>query len=359
MLRVLLVLFTALLAMASSAPPPADPTPVIAGQVPAVASGLNIPRLLGPKRVPPSAAPDVVGAFRFICGPGQVLFDDPIVYPGQPGRAHLHQFFGNLSADAHSTYASLRARGESTCMNELNRSAYWMPAMLDGRGNVVRPDYVSIYYKRRPKSDPLCTTRAKACVDLPRGLRFIFGWNQFRPNDPQPENEDKFNFKCMANGHPASPVFPTMGDALKNCHVGQQLMAGIHTPICWDGVHLDSPDHRSHLSDAVQSHCPRTHPMWLPQFTLGASWTIQPGDEPAKWTLSSDHMRPGGVPGSTFHADWYGAWEDNILERWEAGCVEHLLNCSDGDLGDGQIMTRGRYYPAHDASPHLVPIPRH
>ena len=33
----------------------------------------------------------VVGAFRFICNAGQVLADDPIVYPGQPGQIPPHQ----------------------------------------------------------------------------------------------------------------------------------------------------------------------------------------------------------------------------------------------------------------------------
>src|SRR5437773_1769395 len=36
------------------------------------------------------------------------LPDDPIVYPGQPGASHLHDFFGNTSVDAASTYSQLR-----------------------------------------------------------------------------------------------------------------------------------------------------------------------------------------------------------------------------------------------------------
>ena len=75
--------------------------------------------------LPASAAPDVVGAFRFVCSAGQVLNDDPIVYPGQPGKSHAHQFYGNTSANASSTYSSLRSNGQSTCMSPLNRSAYW------------------------------------------------------------------------------------------------------------------------------------------------------------------------------------------------------------------------------------------
>ena len=339
-----------------------NPTPAIVGQVPVVASGLNVPTLLGPKRIPGSMAPDAVGAFRFLCGPGQVLPDDPIVYPGQAGRAHLHQFFGNLGANASSTYVSLRRSGDSTCMNALNRSAYWMPAMLDGRGNVVRPDGVSIYYKRRPKTDPFCTTQAQQCVDWPRGLRLIFGWDQFRPTEAQPENTARFKFHCAAGGHPTTPALPNMAEALKTCVAGQELDATIQTPLCWNGRDLDSPDHRRHVVDMVgpgyPGHCPTTHPMLLPQFTMNVTWSIGQGDQPTRWMLSSDHMKPGALPGDTFHSDYFEAWEDSIRDRWNAGCIDHLLNCSDGDLGDGQILARGRYYPSGVAHPRLVPVPR-
>lgn len=337
-------------------------TSKVAGEVGVVKSGLVIAKLLQTNLVPPSAAPDVVGAFRFLCSAGQISNDDPIVYPGKPGAAHLHQFFGNLGANAHSTYESLRKSGESTCQNELNRSAYWMPAMLDGKGNVVRPDFVSVYYKRRPASDPFCTTAGKGCVGIPRGLRFVFGWDQTRPTERQPENNVHFNFKCVQVWTPTTAAFPDMVEPMKVCKPGQWLSATIGTPDCWNGIDLDSDDHRSHVSHMVRSRttgqnaCPATHPYIIPQFTMGVAYSIEDGDDPRKWRLSSDHMAPGDVAGSTFHSDWFGAWEDEVLARWQAGCIDKMLNCSDGDLGDGAIMIRGPHYPEGKAKPRLVPI---
>lgn len=337
-------------------------TPTVA-DVKAVASGLNVAALLGPKSIPPSGKPDVVGAFRFLCGPGQISNDDPIVYPGQPGKAHMHQFFGNLEADANSTYESLRKSGESTCQNALNRSAYWMPAMLDGKGNVVRPDRVAIYYKRRPVSDPFCTTAASGCVGIPQGLRFVFGWDQSRPTEPQPENNRLFNFKCAEGDTPTTPSHPNLIETAKVCGPGQRIVATISTPQCWDGVNLDSPNHRSHLADMKRDastgyvfKCPATHPKIIPQFTMSVTYSVETGDEPTLWHLSSDHMTPEMVPGSTFHSDYFEGWEDSIRLRWEAACLDKLLNCSDGDLGDGAIMLRGPHYPYGKASPRLVPV---
>ncbi len=335
------------------------------GEVKKLPSQLPVATLLGPKRIPPSSAPDVVGAFRFLCGPGQITYDDPIVYPGKPGKAHLHQFFGNLGADAHSTYESLRKSGESTCQNDLNRSAYWMPAMLDGKGNVVRPDYVSIYYKRRPSTDSFCKTSARGCVGIPRGLRFIFGWDQARPDEAQPENNRMFNFKCVQGWTPTTAAFPDMVEPMKVCRPGQWLSATIATPQCWNGTDLDTPDHRSHLADMRRNakgvnSCPSSHPWIIPQFTMGVAYSIEPGDRPELWHLSSDAMLPDALrrPGASFHSDYFEAWDEDIRLRWEAACLDQQLNCSDGDLGDGQILVRGKHYPKKQISPRLVEMPQ-
>ena len=50
-----------------------------------VPSNFDVMSELVPFDAPGSNAPDF-GAFRFLCSAGQVLADDPIVYPGQPGK---------------------------------------------------------------------------------------------------------------------------------------------------------------------------------------------------------------------------------------------------------------------------------
>ena len=44
-----------------------------------------------------------VGQFVVECGYSHSAPDDPIVYPGQPGMSHEHDFFGNVTTDADST----------------------------------------------------------------------------------------------------------------------------------------------------------------------------------------------------------------------------------------------------------------
>ena len=313
--------------------------------------------------LPKSAAPDTVGAFRFLCMPGQISYDDPIIYPGKPGAAHLHQFFGNTKANAYSTYSSLRGSGNSTCMSPLNRSAYWMPAMLDGKGSVVRPDYVTIYYKRRPKSSPKCqglggTAKGLGiCVDTPNGIKFVFG---FDPTNPTAAPTGAAYFTCSGSGA-TSGKWASISAAVGNCPVGARLGAVINAPKCWDGKNLDTPNHRSHVSYASYGswgyeRCPTTHPYVIPTFTMHSWYTVDANLK--TWHLSSDHMLPGRAPGSTFHADFFMAWDPTVKKIWHEYCIDKLLNCSDGALGNGKAL-RQSWPKSFLASPRLVATPPH
>lgn len=341
------------------------------GQLAPIVSNFDVNSQLVPAwgtgAVPPSSSPDVVGAFRFVCNASHLAKDDPIVYPGQPGRSHLHQFFGNTSANANSTYESLRTTGESTCNSPLNRSAYWMPAMLNGKGGVVIPDYVSVYYKRMPVSDPNCQRQGTACVDLPRGLRFVFGYNMLNPTQ-LPTGAAYFN----CDGPTATPGhYDDIVTAAANCPLGNRLGAIINAPTCWDGQNLDSADHRSHVSygsygDWGYYKCPTTHPYVIPNFTLGVWYTTDADlDRSGSWSasrptwhLSSDEMpgQPMARPGTTFHADWFGAWDDTIMKMWTDNCINQLLNCSGGDLGNGKQLKMFDGF-RWEASPRVVALP--
>jgi hypothetical protein len=340
-----------------------DLTGRLAGEPP-IESNFDISTQLGPAPIPRSAEPDVVGAFRFTCRPGHLLRDDPIVYPGQPGKSHLHQYYGNTGANASSTYASLRKSGESTCLSPLNRSAYWMPAMLDGRGNVVRPDHVQIYYKRRPQSDPKCSITSgdpKAegnCVDLPNGLKFIFGYDMVTGKTPT----GALYYKCGGTGVESSHS-PTLAIAATKCNPAApkaRVGAIIKAPACWDGKNLDSPNHRDHMAYSGYGtwgyrRCPSTHPYVIPGFTLQAWYDLEPGDDVRLWKLSSDDMHPELPKGSTFHADFVMAWDPVIKQLWHDNCINKLLNCSAGVLGNGQIMKRHPGYGVAP-SPRLGPV---
>lgn len=310
----------------------------------------------------PNPVTENVGAFRFLCGAGQLSYDDPLVYPGQPHKSHLHQFYGNLGANAYSTYQSLRTSGYSTCSsptaNPANRSAYWMPAMLDGKGNVVQPDTVDLYYKRTPKTATDCTSgiRVKACVPLPNGIRFIFGYDMV---NGQP-GASAFSFYCEALGG----NYPTLKQALTGCPVGSHLFVRADSPSCWDGAHLDSADHRSHLSYMADTHmgyfaCPADHPIGIPALTLSVAYRIAAGDDPSLWHFSSDEMHPELPAGTTMHADYWEAWDPTVKAMWTDNCIDKMLNCVGGALGNGySIIGAANPWYGWTNPNHIVPMPK-
>src|SRR5881396_1703219 len=63
------------------------------------------------------------GRFTTDCAFSHRLPDDPIVKPALPGASHSHDFFGNATTNAFSTYDSLRA-GSTTCDREQDAAGY-------------------------------------------------------------------------------------------------------------------------------------------------------------------------------------------------------------------------------------------
>jgi hypothetical protein len=331
--------------------------PTLAGAAP-IDSVFSTSSAIVAADIPPSENGLDVGAFRFICGPGQLLKDDPIVYPGQPGKSHWHQFFGNMDANASSTRESLRAGHHSTCnkpdVNAVNLSGYWMPAMFDGLGHIVQPNQTGIYYKRWPVSDPHCNSQGGyptrfnvegvACVGVPNALRFIFGYNMINPGQAPTGAVQSFCAEQLVNFETLTQAFNRCRAIAASTHGRTHLLQRIEAPSCWDGKYLDTPDHRSHVAypsygDWGYARCPSTHPYVFPTFTMTTEYTILPTDDTTLWHFSSDEMVAGAAPGTTYHADYFEGWDPTAKDMWtRLGCIDIGLNCNSGNMGNGYSL---------------------
>jgi hypothetical protein len=293
------------------------------------------------------------GNFRLNCLPGQLLKDDPLIVPGLPGASHLHQFWGNTQTNAFSTYQSLRTTGNSTCSNPINgpanRTAYWMPAMLDGAGNAVKPDYISTYYKQHPKTDQACTESGQ-CIPLPNGLRYTFGYSMKTmtggPTDPSTPVYYQVKWTCNKDdaGNQAIPgSYHTLADMVTaGCPAGSKIFLNFVAPDCWNGV-VDAADHRSNMAYPTRAtpngfRCPLDHPYWTPNWSGFAVYTTDANFVAGKWHLSSDELMPGVKAGETAHFDYWEAWSPLVKATWQFHCIDMSLNCSGGELGDGTAM---------------------
>lgn len=266
------------------------------------------------------------GSFRTVCTVSHFNFDDAIVFPGQQAATHLHMYFGNVLADFSSTGESLASAGEATCQGgPLNRSAYWVPAVLDAGGNVRPAQYMLAYYKRAGDED---------VVPYPNGLMMVVG--NAMAMSPQPGREQPvdagidYKWSC---GSPITGGSTNVGRLIPNCAAGDFLTLSVIFPRCSDG-RLDSPDHKSHM--AYPAHygaaCPSTHPIRHPQLTYNIHWNNNDTNTNG-WYLSSDvhggMIMPGGT---TTHADWIGAWHPEVLDIMTAGCFNADHDCKGGTI---------------------------
>ena len=289
--------------------------------------GSSTPRVQATSEVAQRAG-DGVGAFRTVCEPTHMSYDDPIVYPGQPGRSHLHTFFGNAGVTGNSNANSIRNSGNSSCRGgTLNRSGYWVPAMVDTRTNLaVMPAGSNFYYKTGYEG-----VRPADIRPFPAGLRMIAGDAK---NDrsaaqyvPAP-----WRYHChLANNN--------FGSSIPNCAVGDDMVQEIEFPQCWDGVNLDSPDHKSHMAYANPSlpGCPSSHPVPLPKISFSIHYRVTTANQATYWRLSSDTY--SGPAGYSSHGDWWNGWDQGAMETFVRTCNNQALDCKSHLLGDGRAIS--------------------
>ncbi len=270
------------------------------------------------------------GDFRTWCEFSHMNFDDFVVFPGQPGVSHLHTYFGNTGANASSTIDSIAKSGNSTCRGGiLNRSGYWVPSLIDTRtGTPVRPRGAHVYYK----TNGMVSATIKA---FPTGLRMIAG--NAKATGPQ-DLQALGGFECHERPELSGPQ-------VQNCPVGGTMTAGVNFPTCWDGVNLDSPDHKSHMAYTFYNGfawvCPASHPVVGPAIAIIAVYEITDANAYRYWRLSSDNYSASLPGGYSMHADWVNGWKPEIMGTFVNHCLRASKDCGSHLLGDGRMITGG------------------
>lgn len=263
---------------------------------------------------------DGSGSFRTTCSLAKFAFIDPIVFPGQPGKSHLHMFFGNTAVSAFTDSVSIVRLGNSTCRGGiLNRTSYWTPAMIDEHGAAVMPNEGVFYYKTGYNMPPANTQ------PLPVGLRMIAGDPKATGPQVAPGPLPIAEWTCLVRGG--------TGATIPKCAVGDTVRLTIYFPSCWNGKDLDSPDHKSHMAypNFAKGQCPSTHPVQLPQISEHFDWAVSKGANPALWHLSSDMDLT--KPGISAHADWLMGWDVETMQALVVNCLQKALDCGVGGIG--------------------------
>lgn len=343
------------------------------------------------------------GQFRTQCEFSHFMYDDPILFPDQPGAAHLHMVFGNTDVNAYTTQETLEDSGSGSCNGqELNRSGYWVPAMLDGDGMVRIPERIVVYYKGEglanggpngqrptfPNNGPGGGGPNPGAQIYERGMRNIAPNPLTVPEVPTSEGGEgsQVNYKCSSNFSP--PQFSDGIENIPNCS-GDYYFNTFGAPYpatrtvlemevkfwnCFPTYDENNPNAASNpdLTDWTLwqpagpsrgswffSNCggqgggggPLGDKETYPNFSYFVNYVVEPGDDTSDWFLSSDVDRatlnspnpslvPTG-PGSSHHGDVMWEWHDPTLQQAFDNCVNFSNNPIRSGCGSGYLTDGG------------------
>lgn len=249
--------------------------------------------------------------FRAECTAGRRAGDDPIVFFNQSGASHNHQFFGNTSTNAGSTLQSLRLGG-TNCDPVADKAAYWVPTLFKN-GVVVPPEHVTIYYQG--------ITDPAHAVPHPQGLKYVIG----NSGATSPDQNPAARWSCLG--------FPESSRDFLSCPAGSKLQTYLDFPTCWDGVRLDSPNHKDHMAfgiGGVGGTCPASHPVVVPRLEFLITYPVNGGGLTLGGTRNGVNVTT--APGYTFHGDFFNAWDPAELQRRVTNCIRAGFICgTDGN----------------------------
>jgi len=239
-----------------------------------------------------------VGQFVVECGYSHSAPDDPIVHPGMSGMSHRHDFYGAVDVDASSTAQSLLGR-DTTCDKLVDTAAYWHPTLYD-HDEIVVPRKIAAYYRAAPGIAPT------SVATMPLGLALVAG----DPVASTPQAGEATGWTCgSASG---------LSDDPPECPDGAPLHLVLTFQDCWDGVHLESEDHQSHVTYSTDGSCPASHPVSIPQLTMSIGFPIRGGGHDLR--LASGNIYSA-------HGDFFNAWDAAGLQREIDMCIHRGAVC--------------------------------
>jgi hypothetical protein len=245
------------------------------------------------------------------CTLSHSLPDDPIVSPGQPGAAHLHDFIGGRDVDASATYQEVVAGGTSCSASSGDTGGYWTPGLyrgstkIDPAGSFGGEAVKQVVYYRANNLSPGTLVHT-----IPPDLRIIAGNGKAGSASDNPQLGRQLYFGCSDNSTGKMQEPPACSTGILTVHIG--------FPNCWNGVDLDSPDHQSHMAYPDDGKCPSSHPVPLPRVIMRLEYPVGAGS--GGTALSSG-------PPHTLHGDFWNTWRQASLDHLVATCLNAGADC--------------------------------
>jgi uncharacterized protein DUF1996 len=252
--------------------------------------------------------------FRADCKYSHRAADDPIVFPGLPGASHMHSFVGNKAVDAGTVAGDLQKFTATTCKPAQDHSAYWVPTLYEnGTDKPVETTGFRVYYRS-------LRNNSAGQMPIPTGLRMIAG--DAKKKQPTPRGaQGQFYCAFYGPGDLDGVARSTNGN-WPICGEPATLHFMLQFPDCWDGKHLDSPNHKDHVAFGGDKGCPASHPVRIPAITFDIQYGAK--GRKAGYYLSSDKV---GKSASSMHGDAFVVWDVKAMNKRTKECVQQRRTC--------------------------------
>jgi len=283
--------------------------------------------------------------FTLNCVPLTIQRSDPIVNPGVPG-GHVHAVIGGNAFQRTMGPSDALKANETTCNKMLDKSNYWVPQLYhlraDGMFEMVEYRGSAVYYELRAcdysptaKKCDYDGTNFSVPKAFPDGFRMVAGDPARRTQNNSDSAQRAVHVSCIDGGGNWYGFPP---------HKCGTHRWEVYFPSCWDGVNLDSPDHKSHVAypaigDFNFGVCPKSHPVAIFSLFFEFFFTSGAYNDIDKFVFAN-----GDPTGYGFHGDFVMGWTDRALLQTAHNDCLGPANCP--KLGNQGQDPRPLIFPA-------------
>lgn len=119
-----------------------------------------------------------------------------------------------------------------------------------------------------------------------------------------------------------------------------QIRAQVTFPSCWDGVHTDSDNHKSHVAYPVDGNydggrCPKSHPVHLATLFSEVYYDTKRFQDLWYGDAQPFVLANGDATGFSYHGDFVNGWDVDALQKGLDMCPDGVENCVEKAFGEG------------------------